>query len=139
MKVRIEPGMTRLRMGGKSLKFANLPKDVQEKVSKRLQEKDPILKDLVKRRSFGFRIGGEEVTMENFHKFEIKPKKKAEKKLKDTVKKLAKKVSKKEKVNPEEKTVKVKEHDKDVIPGPKKLIKKIKSYTRRKPRKKSGK
>jgi len=64
---------TRVKIGGK-FSFAKLPQNVKEKVQNRLAEKDEVMKKGQKGIFPGIKIDGKQLTKENLHKFEIKPK-----------------------------------------------------------------
>jgi len=57
-------------IGGK-LAFANMPKNIQQKISNRLAEKDPVIKRAIETSKFNLIIDGQEVGRDNIHEFEI--------------------------------------------------------------------
>ncbi len=74
------PNRTRITMGGKALKLVNMPKDIQEKVKKRLAEKDEVMAKGQAGILPGIKIDGKQVTRDNIKDFELKPKKEVKKK-----------------------------------------------------------
>jgi len=92
-----KPGKpNKIKINGK-FSFNRLPKDVQEKVKKRLAEKDEIMEKGKKGILPGIKIDGKQVTRDNIHEFEIKEKPKKIKKPKKVTKskKAPKKTAKK--------------------------------------------
>ena len=82
-------------MGGKKVAFANFPKDVQEVISKKLAEKDKVLKQGTEGILPGIKIDGKVVTRENLHEFEVKGRPKS-KEIKIIEPKITKKYTKTE-------------------------------------------
>ena len=67
------PNTTTVRMGGKKLAVANLPKEVRNKVMDRLVEKDEVMRKGQSGILPGIKIDGKEITKDNIHEFEIHP------------------------------------------------------------------
>jgi len=68
-----EKAPQRMKLGGKRLSVSNLPKEDQEKIKKRLSEKDEVLKQGDLGILPGIKIDGKQVTRDNIHEFEINP------------------------------------------------------------------
>lgn len=68
------PNTTTIRMNGQKLALANLPEEVRRKVLDRLAEKDEVMAKGKLGILPGLKIDGKEVTRDNIHEFEIKPK-----------------------------------------------------------------
>ena len=60
----------KVRMDGKKLSFANLPKDMQDKVLDRLVEKHPGLGTVMETGKLGIKFDGKEVGYDNIKEFE---------------------------------------------------------------------
>jgi hypothetical protein len=63
----------RIKVGGK-LSFANLSSELQTAVKKRLAQKDNVAAKGLAGELPGIKIDGREVTKDNIHEFEVKPK-----------------------------------------------------------------
>ena len=73
------------RVGGK-FSFSKIPNQIQEVIKKRLAEKDEVMSKGLKGEIPGLKIDGKQVTRDNIHEFELKPKGtiKVEKKVEET-------------------------------------------------------
>ena len=60
----------RINVGGK-LAFANMPKEMQSNIKKRIAEKDEVMARGLSGELPGLKIDGKQVTRENLHEFEI--------------------------------------------------------------------
>lgn len=70
----------RISMGGKKIAMANFPKETKDKLMNRLAEKDEVIKQGQLGILPGIKIDGKQVTKDNIHDFELKPKKEEPKK-----------------------------------------------------------
>lgn len=68
----------RANMGGKRVALANFPEDAQKQIKERIAEKDEIQRKGQLGILPGLKIDGKQVTKDNIHEFEIKPKKEEE-------------------------------------------------------------
>lgn len=71
-----------INMKGQLLKLKNFPEDKRKEILDKLVEKDPILGEGQKGVLPGLKIDGKQVTRDNIHEFELKPKGKAKTKVK---------------------------------------------------------
>lgn len=110
--------MFKIHMGGKKLELGDMPEEIQNYIRKKAMS-IPKVKRAVTGGQYGsLFFNGKPMTEDVIRELEI----------------TASGKPKKASTNKDRVTVKT--HDKDVKPGPGKVIKRIKTYTRRKPKKK---